>query len=159
MTHDNFTLEPAMTKAEKYETLLKQAESLLVDETNTLANMSNVCALLHHGLGFWWTGFYLMDGDELVLGPFQGPVACTRIGYGKGVCGHAWKEQLSVVVPNVHEFEGHIACSSESNSEIVLPITKDGEIIGVFDVDSKEFNTFDETDVIYLQKILSLISE
>lgn len=145
------------TKDATYQTVLSQAQALVSDETNRLANMSNVCSLLHHSFCFWWTGFYFVDGEELVLGPFQGPVACTRIGYGKGVCGAAWKENVAQVVPNVHEFVGHIACNSESNSEVVVPITENGKIIGVLDVDSKEYDTFDETDVHYLTEIIRLI--
>lgn len=157
--HNEQVFDHSITKVEKYNTLYKQAEALVADESNFLANMSNFCALLHHGFGFWWTGFYLIDGDELVLGPFQGPVACTRIKIGKGVCGTAWKLNQPITVPDVHAFEGHIACSSATNSEVVVPIYKEGQIIGVFDIDSTEFDSFDETDVKYLEKILSLISK
>ncbi len=146
-----------MGKQEQYELVIKQAEALFSDESNTLANMSNLCSLLHHNFGFWWTGFYMIQDDQLVLGPFQGPVACTRIDKGKGVCGTAWAENQIQIVPNVHEFEGHIACSAESNSEIVLPIVQRGDVIGVLDIDSKEFDTFDQIDAENLQKLLALI--
>jgi L-methionine (R)-S-oxide reductase len=148
-----------LSKEQQYQGLLKQAAALFEGENNTIANMSNLCALLHHSFGFWWTGFYLVENNELVLGPFQGPVACTRIGFGKGVCGTAWKENKPLVVPNVHEFEGHITCSADSNSEIVLPVYNQNQCIGVFDVDSRDFDTFDNTDVVYLQKLLSLITK
>jgi GAF domain-containing protein len=146
-----------MSKQEQYNLVIRQAEALFSDESNTLANMSNLCSLLHHSFGFWWTGFYMIENDQLVLGPFQGPVACTRIDKGKGVCGTAWAENKTQIVPNVHEFEGHIACSAESNSEIVLPVVQRGDVIGVLDIDSKEFDTFDEIDAENLQKLLALI--
>ena len=115
--------------------------------------MANIAAALHEAFGFWWTGFYRVDGQQLVLGPFQGPIACTRIPFGRGVCGTAWQRGETVVVPNVHEFPGHIACSTASNSEIVVPIRRNGEIIAVLDIDSTEFNTFDATDRYYLEQI------
>ena len=146
-----------MSKQEQYNLVIKQAEALFSDESNTLANMSNLCSLLHHSFGFWWTGFYMIDNEQLVLGPFQGPVACTRIDKGKGVCGTAWAENKTQIVPNVHEFDGHIACSAESNSEIVLPVVQRGDVIGVLDIDSKEFDTFDEVDAENLRKLLALI--
>ncbi|MBO6517646.1 MAG: GAF domain-containing protein [Bacteroidia bacterium] len=146
-----------MDKRSTYETLVKQATSVLQDETNQLANMSNLVSIIHHGFNFWWTGFYFVESEELVLGPFQGPVACTRIGYGKGVCGTCWETQSPQVVGNVHEFEGHIACSAESNSEVVIPILQNGKTIGVLDVDSTTFDQFDEVDVEYLTKLVHLI--
>ncbi len=146
------------SKEQLYKEIIPQAESLFADEPNFIANCSNLCALLHNAFDFWWTGFYFVDAEELILGPFQGPVACTRIAKGKGVCGTAWANEEIIVVPDVHQFEGHIACSAESNSEIVVPVFKEGKIAGVFDVDSKDFNSFDQIDAHYLQKLLSLIS-
>lgn len=145
------------TKEEKYQTVLKQAQALVNDEPSLLANMANLTSLLHYEFGFWWTGFYMVEEQELVLGPFQGPVACTRIGKGKGVCGTAWESNQAQVVDDVHQFEGHIACSSESNSEVVVPIHQNGQVIGVFDVDSRNFGEFDQTDVKYIEKLLSLL--
>ena len=146
-----------MTKQETYKSILPQIESLVAGETDMIAKMGNVAAVLHEAFGFWWTGFYRVDGQQLVLGPFQGPIACTRIPYGKGVCGTAWQRAETVIVPNVHEFAGHIACSSESKSEIVVPVFRDGKVIAVLDIDSAEYNTFDEIDRIYLEQIVSLI--
>ena len=164
------------TKRETYEALMPQIEALVSGETDLIANMANVAAVLHEAFGFWWTGFYRVTGEglqvtgeglqvtgkglqELVLGPFQGPMACTRIPYGKGVCGTAWQRGETVIVPDVHAFAGHIACSSESNSEIVVPIWQDGKVIAVLDIDSKDYNTFDETDKIYLEQIVKIISK
>ena len=149
-----------MTKTETYQTLLPQIEALTAGETDSIAKMANVAAALHEAFGFWWTGFYRVTNEgksELVLGPFQGPIACTRIPYGKGVCGTAWQRQETIIVPNVHEFAGHIACSSASNSEIVVPIMRDGHVIAVLDIDSTDFNTFDEMDQRYLEQISQLI--
>ena len=143
-----------MTKTEKYQNLLPQIESLVADETDMIAKMANVAAALHEEFGFWWTGFYRVVGNELVLGPFQGPIACIRIAYGKGVCGTAWQRGETVIVPNVHEFAGHIACSSASNSEIVVPLFLNDSIIAVLDIDSTEFGTFDETDKLYLEQMM-----
>lgn len=145
-----------MKKEEKYAELLPQIESILSTETDAIANMANVAAVIHETFGFWWTGFYRVIDGMLVLGPFQGPLACTRIRKGKGVCGTAWAEARTQVVPDVHQFPGHIACSSASNSEIVVPIFRDTEVVGVLDIDSKEYGTFDETDRIWLEKIASL---
>ena len=150
------------TKRETYEALMPQIEALVNGETDSIANMANVAAVLHAAFGFWWTGFYRVTGEglqELVLGPFQGPMACTRIPYGKGVCGTAWQRGETVIVPDVHAFAGHIACSSESKSEIVVPLWQDGEVIAVLDIDSKDYNTFDETDKIYLEQIAKIISK
>ena len=146
-----------MTKTEKYKELFAQVKSVVDGETDAVANMANVAALVHEAFGFWWTGFYIVKGEELVVGPFQGPVACTRIPFGKGVCGSAWKRQESIVVPDVEEFPGHIACSSLSRSEIVVPIFEDGRVKGVLDIDSKELATFDKTDREWLEKIVELV--
>ena len=132
--------------------------SVVAGETDMIANMANVASILHETFGFWWTGFYRVEGKELVLGPFQGPLACTRIPYGKGVCGTAWAKNETVIVPNVHEFAGHIACSGESNSEIVVPVRQNGEVIAVLDIDSKEFSTFDKIDKEYLEAIADCLS-
>lgn len=146
-----------MDKEEKYASLLIQARGLLSGETDVIANMANLAALLHEEMGFWWTGFYRVEGQELVLGPFQGPVACTRIAKGRGVCGTAWQEQQTVIVPDVEQFPGHIACSALSRSEIVVPVWNDGQIRAVLDIDSKELGTFDQTDREYLEKMVSLV--
>ena len=142
-----------MTKEETYQGLLPQIESLVSGETDSIANMANISAALHEAFGFWWTGFYRVEGNELVLGPFQGPIACTRIPFGRGVCGTAWQRGETVIVPNVHEFAGHIACSSASNSEIVVPVIQNNQVVAVLDIDSREFATFDETDRRYLETI------
>ena len=136
-----------------YQTILPQIQALIAGESDLIANMANIVAVLHNTFHFLWTGFYIVKDDELVLGPFQGPVACTRIPYKKGVCGTAWAQARTLIVPNVHEFPGHIACSSASNSEIVVPIRKDGEIIAVLDIDSADYNTFDPIDQKYLEQI------
>lgn len=146
------------TKEEKYKSLVPQIKALVETETDLVANMANVCAALKYGMDFFWVGFYLVNENELVLGPFQGPVACTRISYGKGVCGYSWKENKVVIVEDVNQFEGHIACSSLSKSEIVLPIYNlNNQIVGVLDVDSENLATFNETDELYLKQILSLL--
>ena len=147
-----------MSKSTAYERLLNEVKSFIQDENDKIACMANVAALIHERFGFWWTGFYRVIGEELVLGPFQGPVACTRIRKGRGVCGTSWNEARTVIVPNVHEFPGHIACSSLSNSEIVVPIFDEcGNVTGVLDIDSRDFDTFDETDAEWLEKICRLI--
>ncbi|MBR4228235.1 MAG: GAF domain-containing protein [Bacteroidales bacterium] len=140
-----------------YKELIPQAESLLEGETDEIACMANLAALLHRAFGFWWTGFYRVVGDELVLGPFQGPVACIHIPYGRGVCGTAWKRNETVVVPDVEEFPGHIACSSESRSEIVVPVHRQGQVVAVLDIDSKELAAFDDTDREFLETIVKNI--
>lgn len=144
------------TKEEKYEVLFRQIESLMEDETDEIANMANVSAMINDTFHFWWTGFYRVIDGVLVLGPFQGPLACTRIKYGKGVCGTAWKENATQLVPDVEQFPGHIACSSASKSEIVVPLHKNGEVSGVLDIDSEFLATFDETDQKWLEKIAQL---
>ena len=144
-------------KEQKYQLLLKQAQALVEDETNLIANLSNLSSLIHFTFGFWWTGFYFVDGNQLVLGPFQGPLACTRIPYGKGVCGTAWAERRTLVVPDGEQFPGHIACSSESRSEIVVPIFKDGEVWAELDIYSKELNTFDDIDKLWLERIVGKV--
>ena len=146
-----------MSKTGKYQEIYKQIESVVGGETDQIANMANTAALLHEAFGFWWTGFYIVKGGQLVLGPFQGPVACTRIGFGKGVCGTSWSRRETIVVPNVHEFPGHIACSSLSQSEIVVPMFRDNEVYAVLDIDSRELSTFDETDKNRLEKIVRLL--
>lgn len=148
------SLQPMMDKNEKYRLLTKQISALIEGETDSVAVMANVCAAIHETMGFFWTGFYRVKGDELVLGPFQGPVACMHIGFGRGVCGMAWKQRETIVVPDVEQFPGHIACSSLSRSEIVVPVfSKDGEVQAVLDIDSKELSTFDDTDRQYLEEI------
>ncbi len=146
-----------MTKEENYRDLLVQARALLAGETDPVARMADLAALIHERMGFWWTGFYRVSGEELVLGPFQGPVACLRIAKGRGVCGTAWNEKRSIVVPDVDLFPGHIACSSESRSEIVVPVWHRGEITGVLDIDSREKDTFDATDRRWLEKFAALV--
>ena len=145
-------------KEEKYALLHKQIVALTESEADTIANMANASAMIHHTFGFWWTGFYRVQGEELVLGPFQGPLACNRLKYGRGVCGTAWKEKRTQVVPDVEQFPGHIACSSASKSEIVVPLfNADGNVTAVLDIDSEHYNTFDDTDRLWLEKIVALI--
>lgn len=146
-------------KEQKYDLLLRQIQSLAEGETDDIALMANMAAAIHDTFHFWWTGFYRVIGNELVLGPFQGPLACTRIACGRGVCGTAWQEQRTLVVPDVHQFKGHIACSSASNSEIVVPVFRDGKIIAVLDIDSEHYNTFDETDRVWLERIVTIIDK
>ena len=144
-------------KEEKYALLFKQIASLTEGESDQIANMANVAAMIHTTFGFWWTGFYRVMGEVLALGPFQGPLACSRIKYGRGVCGTAWKEQTTQVVPDVELFPGHIACSSLSRSEIVVPVWHGNEIVAVLDIDSEELATFDEVDKVWLEKIVALL--
>ena len=141
-------------KEEKYALLYKQIAAVTESESDTIANMANVAAMIHATFGFWWTGFYRVVGEELVLGPFQGPLACSRIAYGRGVCGTAWKEQRTQVVPDVEQFPGHIACSSASKSESVVPLFKEGPVTAVLDIDSEHLATFDETDKMWLERIV-----
>ena len=145
------------TKEEQYQSLIPQIIGLIEGENDLIANLANVAAALKEQFGWLWIGFYLVKEDELVVGPFQGPVACTRIRKGKGVCGTAWAEKTTVIVPDVEKFPGHIACSSQSRSEIVLPIIRSGEVVGVLDVDATNLNEFNETDRVYLQKIIDVI--
>ena len=147
-----------MEKAEKYRLLERQVAALLEGETDVIAKMANVAAVLHETFGFWWTGFYRVAGDELVLGPFQGPVACMHIPFGKGVCGTAWKRNETVVVPDVEQFPGHIACSSASRSEIVVPVHgPSGSVTTVLDIDSDRLATFDDIDKLWLERIVTLL--
>lgn len=148
----------ATSKEEKYKELFPQIKALVGDEKDLIANMANICAALKFGMDFFWVGFYLVKEEQLVLGPFQGPIACTRINLGKGVCGTSWQKKETIIVDDVDAFPGHIACSSLSKSEIVLPLfnTKN-EVVAVFDVDSDTLKTFDETDELYLNKIINLL--
>ena len=145
------------SKEESYSLLYKQIASIVSGESDPIATMANIAALIHETFRFWWTGFYRVNGEELILGPFQGPVACMHIGYGKGVCGTAWKERRTVVVPDVEQFPGHIACSSESRSEIVVPVFQRKEVVAVLDIDSRELGTFDEVDAEWLEKVVRLL--
>uniref|UniRef100_F4C5C5 GAF domain-containing protein n=1 Tax=Sphingobacterium sp. (strain 21) TaxID=743722 RepID=F4C5C5_SPHS2 len=146
------------TKESQYQSLLPQVEALLEGEQDLIANLANMAAALKAQFNFFWVGFYLIKNNELVLGPFQGPVACTRIQMGKGVCGTAWKENRVLIVPDVDQFPGHIACSSYSKSEIVLPVRRqDGDVIGVLDIDSERLADFDEIDEKYLVQLLALL--
>ena len=145
------------SKQETYTSLLPQVQAVMDSSVDIIANMANMAAMLHETFGFWWTGFYRVIGDELMLGPFQGPLACTRIAYGRGVCGTAWKERRTIVVPDVEQFPGHIACSSASRSEIVVPVFQDGKVIAVLDIDSDQLATFNETDAEYLERMVTLL--
>ncbi len=147
------------TKQQQYAELLPQIESLISYETDLIANLANVCAVLKEQFGFLWVGFYFVKDEELVLGPFQGPIACTRISYDKGVCGKSWALKQTLVVPDVEQFPGHIACSSRSKSEIVVPLIKNNEVVAVLDVDSEQLATFDQTDEHFLTKLCACISE
>ena len=147
------------SKKKKYEEVMAQIVAMIEGETVAVSVMANVAAALHEAFGWWWTGFYLVDGDRLVLGPFQGPVACYRIRRGRGVCGTAWDRNETIIVPDVDQFPGHIACSSESRSEIVVPLRNaDGNVVAVLDIDSREFAKFDETDQHYLEQVAQAIS-
>ena len=146
-------------KEQQYQMLVSQIASLIEGETDEIAVMSNVAAAIHQEMKFWWTGFYRVVGNELLLGPFQGPVACMHIPFGRGVCGTAWQRQQTIVVPDVEQFPGHIACSSASRSEIVVPVfNEDGNVIAVLDIDSEKLATFDDTDRRYLEQICQLIA-
>lgn len=146
------------SKTERYEALIPQLKALIASETDQVANYANISAVLKECFGFFWVGFYRVIENELVLGPFQGPIACTRISFGKGVCGAAWKEMKTIVVPDVEKFPGHIACSSQTKSEIVVPVFADGKVIAVLDVDSDINDNFDELDVKYLEMLCGLLS-
>jgi L-methionine (R)-S-oxide reductase len=156
---EELILSTLTNKRERYNALLPQIQSLITGEPDVVANLSNIAAALKQAMGFFWVGFYIVKNNELVLGPFQGPIACTRIGFGKGVCGAAWKEKKVMLVPDVEQFPGHIACSSASKSEIVLPAFKNGEVALVLDVDSDKLNDFDETDAVALQKLMRAIEQ
>lgn len=156
---ENLIIAKSKNKSEKYQILIPQIEALTSSETDQTANLANVSAALKETFGWWWVGFYLVKNNELVLGPFQGPIACTRIKYGKGVCGTSWKEKRSILVPDVEAFPGHIACSSLSVAEIVVPvINAEGAVIAVLDVDSERHDQLDETDVSYLKHIAQICS-
>jgi L-methionine (R)-S-oxide reductase len=154
---EELIISASTDKKEKYATLIPQIESLVADERDVVANLANIAAALKQAMGFFWVGFYLVKDNQLVLGPFQGPIACTRINFGKGVCGTSWKEKKTIVVPNVDEFPGHIACSSASKSEIVLPAFKNNEVALVLDVDSDHLNDFDLVDQEFLEKLMRTI--
>lgn len=145
------------SKEKTYQALIPQLQALTEGESDIIANMANIASVLKETFVFFWVGFYRVAGDQLVLGPYQGPLACTRIAYGKGVCGTAWKEGSTLVVPDVDQFPGHIACSSLSRSEIVVPVKRDGSVIAVLDVDSDRLNQFDQVDVRYLEEIVTLL--
>jgi L-methionine (R)-S-oxide reductase len=147
------------TKQERYEAIVPQIHALVSGETDRIANLANVAAALKEAFNFFWVGFYMVQENELILGPFQGPVACTRIRFGKGVCGQAWSNAETLLVPDVDAFPGHIACSSLSKSEIVVPLLKNGNVIGVLDVDSSQLNDFDETDKLFLTQLCTWLSE
>ena len=146
-----------MNKTEQYENLLPQVQAVMDGKADIIANMANMAAMLHETFGFWWTGFYRVINGELVLGPFLGPLACTRIAYGRGVCGTAWKERRTAVVPDVEQFPGHIACTAASRSEIVVPVIRDGEVTAVLDIDSVHLDTFDQTDAEFLNRMVELL--
>ena len=154
-----FLLSPNMTKAERYEAFIPQWKAFIDGETDVISILANTSAALKEAFGFFWIGFYIVKDGELHVGPFLGSVACYRIKKGKGVCGTAWKDATTQVVPDVELFPGHIACSSDSRSEIVVPIMVNGEVYGVLDIDSDELATFDDTDRIYLEKMMSILAE
>jgi L-methionine (R)-S-oxide reductase len=155
---EDLKITTSANKEEQYQSLIPQIEALLYGETDLVANLANICAALKEQFKWFWVGFYLVKDNELVLAPFQGPVACTRIAKGRGVCGSAWQQAETLIVPDVEEFPGHIACSSLSRSEIVVPLFHNNEVVGVLDVDSSELNEFDETDAKYLKQIIKLIN-
>lgn len=154
---EDLKINRTAAKAGQYESLIPQISALLSGETDFVANMANVAAALKEQFNWFWVGFYLVKDEQLVLGPFQGPVACTRIAKGKGVCGSSWAQNKTLIVPDVDEFPGHIACASASKSEIVLPLVQDGKVIGVLDVDSEFIDHFDETDQVYLEQVISIL--
>lgn len=156
---EELIIESTATKEERYKSLIPQIEALVTGESDLTANLANIAAALKYGMDFFWVGFYLVKQDEMVLGPFQGPIACTRIAMGKGVCGTTWAEGKTIIVPNVDEFPGHIACSSDSKSEIVLPAFKNSEVALVLDVDSDRLNDFDEMDQLYLERLMRIIEK
>ena len=152
-------LPPSGSKEEIYQALLPQVEALISGEQDLVANLANIAAALREAFGFFWVGFYIVQGQELVLGPFQGPIACTRIAFGRGVCGTSWKEKKTQLVPDVDAFPGHIACSSASKSEIVVPAFQDGEVFLVLDVDSDRLNDFDSVDQRYLEDLMGMLEK
>lgn len=154
---ESILVDKNISKEEKYKQLLPQINGLIESENDLIANLANISAALKEVFNFWWVGFYLVKENQLVLGPFQGPIACTRIPFTKGVCGTTYTKKETIIVPNVDEFPGHIACSSATKSEIVVPIFSNNEVIGVLDVDSELLNHFDETDKTYLEKITQLL--
>ncbi len=156
---EEINISSTATKAEKYKQLIPQIEALVGDEEDLTANLANIAAALHHTFNFWWTGFYLAKNDQLVLAPFQGPIACTRIAFGKGVCGTAWQTQQTQLVPDVEQFPGHIACSSETKSEIVVPILKNNQVVAVLDIDSENPSNFDDVDKTYLEQIALFVGK
>jgi len=156
---EELVISTSSEKKEKYKTLIPQLEALTSGEPDLVANLSNIAAALKQTMGFFWIGFYIVKDNQLVLGPFQGPIACTRIDFGKGVCGASWKEKKTIVVPNVDEFPGHIACSNASKSEIVLPAFKNGNVALVLDVDSDQLNDFDNEDAVALEKVMRLVEK
>ncbi|MGI4834902.1 MAG: GAF domain-containing protein [Janthinobacterium lividum] len=153
---ENLWLTAGLSKAERYAELYPQVAALTAPESDLTANLANVAAALRQAFGFFWVGFYVVRGAELVLGPFQGPIACTRIGRGRGVCGTSWVEARTVLVPDVEAFPGHIACSAASKSELVVPVLKDGQVVAVLDVDSDQLNDFDAADQAALEKLMQL---
>jgi GAF domain-containing protein len=156
---ESLLINKTATKEEQYQALIPQIKALVSDESDIIANLANIAAALKEGMDFFWVGFYIVKNDELVLGPFQGPIACTRIKKGQGVCGRSWADAKTIVVADVDAFPGHIACSSASRSEIVLPGFKNSEVALVLDVDSSELNTFDATDQKHLEDLMKTISE
>lgn len=154
---EELIISTSTDKQQRYETLIPQIEALVSGEPDLIANLSNIVAALKQTMNFFWVGFYLVKENQLVLGPFQGPIACTRINFGKGVCGTSWKEKKTIIVPDVEAFPGHIACSSASKSEIVLPAFKNEEVFLVLDVDSDKLNDFDGTDEQYLSQVMQII--
>ena len=144
-------------KAEQYQSLIPQIQAIVADESDVIANLANICAALKQQFNWFWIGFYLVKDNELVLGPFQGPIACTRIAKGRGVCGTAWQQQKVMIVPDVEQFPGHIACNSDSKSEIVLPVMKQNKCVAVLDIDSDALDSFDEVDAEYLKQIVAIV--
>ncbi len=156
---EELIISQSTRKRDRYQTLIPQLNALVTGEVDFIANLANISAALKQTMNFYWVGFYLVKGNELVLGPFQGPIACTRIALGKGVCGTSWKEKKTILVPNVDEFPGHIACSSASRSEIVLPAQKNGEVVLVLDVDSDKLNDFDAEDEAGLRQVINIVEQ
>lgn len=156
---EQLNISTSSDKASRYEELIPQLKVLVENEPDIIANLSNIAAALHQAMNFFWVGFYLVKNNQLVLGPFQGPIACTRIDLGRGVCGTSWKEKKTIIVPDVEAFPGHIACSSASRSEIVLPAFRDNQVALVLDVDSDKLNDFDSVDALYLEKVMRIVEK